>query len=153
MNPELAGAVAQQRLRAMASWDPGLFHVIEVRLPPLALCGEPVGARLVEFSLRPQGPRARMPYVCCACHLAFMKSISGVLECSRGHGPMQLDTEGEEFRCLVCSERRYPSNCGVWAPAAKSWPKRQRNKAARESVGPFQMALFEIREELGRDVA
>ena len=154
MTHELANAVRQcRRHLRVASWQPGLYHVVELGLPPRASCGVAVGPRLVDYLRRPQGPRARVPYLCRDCHLAFLKCISDGITCPRGHGPMVLDTEGEEYLCLFCSERRYPSIKGEWSAAAKIRYTRKRRKAVSECIAPYQLRLFEIIEQLEKEVA
>ena len=153
MGPELPAGVSRHKGRAAVTWGAGLFHIIEIGLPPRTLCGAAVGRRLVEYSLWPQGPRARAPYMCAFCHLAFMRSISQGLDCPRGHGPMVLDTEGEEFFCLFCGERRYPSSQGCWSAAARIKHSRRKRKAATECLEPFQPRLFDMGEQLERDAA
>lgn len=154
MTLELANAVRQANLHlVVASWEPGFYHVVELGMPPRAICGLAVGPRLVDYCRRPQGPRAKTPYLCGDCHLAFMKSISEGLDCPRGHGPMTLDTEGEEYLCLFCSERRYPSIRGEWSAAGKIKHKRKRRKKVDECTEPFQLLLFEDGQQIERDIA
>ena len=154
MTHELANVVRQCRRHLLvASWQQGLYHVVELGLPPRAMCGVAVRPRLVDYNQRPQGLRARVPYLCQDCHLAFLKCISDGITCLRGHGPMVLDTEGEEYFCLFCSARRYPSIKGEWATAGKVRHTRKRWKAVTECIEPYQLRLFDIIEQLEREVA
>ena len=154
VTPELDNAVRQcKRHLLVASWEPGLYHVVELGLPPRAICGMAVGPRLVDYRRRRLGPRARAPYLCQDCHLAFMRSIIRALDCPRGHGPLALDTEGEEYFCLFCSERRYPSMKGEWVLAAKIRHTRKGRKVASQCFEPYQLSLFDIIETLEKGVA
>lgn len=116
-------------------------------MPPRAMCGAAAGRGLVEYSRRPRRPNGKQPYLCEKCFLAFMRSTSEVFCCSRGHGPMYLDTSGEEFCCLFCGERGYPSTKGAWVgpnPVKKRKRGRPPWKQTKEihSQLPEQRALF-----------
>lgn len=111
----------------VVTWANSYYHILKIAMPPKALCDAVVRPAFVDYSRRPQGAKAKTPYLCAKCHLLFMRAACGGTDCPRGHGPMFLDTSADEFVCVNCGERRYPSTKGTW-DYAHQLEKRKRGR-------------------------